>query len=78
MSNFRAMTRATPEAIQSGVDKSFEDWRPANWLDNYFGGHQYGIQFDGDSTVRVDNGDFEYSEDIPVPLDTGQGGQESE
>ena len=60
MSNFRAMTRATDEAIASGVDQSFREWQPANWLDNYFGGHRYGIKFDGDETVRADNGDFIY------------------
>lgn len=67
MSNFRAMTKATEEAIAKGVDKSFADWQPANWLDNYFGGHRYGIKFDNDPVVRADNGDFTYSPDMPVP-----------
>ena len=67
MSNFRAMTKATDAALKSGIDESFKDWKPANWLDNYFGGHRYGIQFDGDPIVRVDNGDFIYSPDVEVP-----------
>jgi hypothetical protein len=66
MSNFRAMTKATEEAIASGVDEQFREWQPANWLDNHFGGHRYGIKFDNDETIRVDNGDFIYSSDMPV------------
>lgn len=66
MSDFRAMTKATEEAIKSGVDESFAKWQPANWLDKYFGGHKYGIKFDNDPVVRVDNGDFIYSPDMPV------------
>lgn len=67
MSNFRAMTRATEKALASGVDQSFRDWQPATWLDNHFGGHKYGIKFDNDPVVRVDNGDFTYSPDMEVP-----------
>lgn len=67
MSNFRAMTKATESAIKSGVDKSFVEWQPATWLDDYFGHHKYGIKFDDDPVVRVDNGDFTYSPDMEVP-----------
>jgi hypothetical protein len=67
MSNFRVMTRATPKAIATGVDESFKEWQPANWIDNYFGGHRYGIQFDNDPNVRADNGDFEYDPDMQEP-----------
>ncbi len=73
MSNFRAMTRATEAALAKGVDESFKDWQPASWLDNYFGGHQYGIQFDDDPVVRVDNGDFIYSSDMEVPEESEKG-----
>lgn len=66
MSNFRAMTRATDTALAKGVDESFREWQPANWLDNYFGGHRYGIKFDDDPIVRADNGDFVYSPDMEV------------
>ena len=67
MSNFRAMTRATRKALESGVDISFKDWKPADWLDNYFGGHRYGIKFDDDDVVRADNGDFIYDTAKPLP-----------
>lgn len=66
MSSFRAMTKATDTAIETGVDKSFADWQPATWHDNYFGRHSYGIQFDNDPVVRADNGDFVYSPDMPM------------
>lgn len=70
MSNFRAMTKATETALESGVDQSFAEWQPATWLDNHFGGHQYGIKFDDDPIVRVDNGDFTYSPDMEMMEDT--------
>lgn len=60
------MTRATESAIASGVDKSFRKWQPAEWLDDYFGRHQYGIRFRNDPIVRADNGDFISSPDMPV------------
>lgn len=67
MSNFIAMTKATDSALKSGVDQSFAEWQPATWLDNYFGGHRYGIKFNDDPTVRVDNGDFIYNPDMKIP-----------
>jgi hypothetical protein len=70
MSNFRAMTKATDTALAKGVDESFKDWQPAEWLDNYWGGHKYGIKFDNDPTVRADNGDFIYSTDMPIEVAT--------
>ena len=66
MSNFVAMTRATEEALSSGVDEKFKDWQPAEWLDDYFGRHRYGIRFKGDPVVRVDNGDFIYDTSLEV------------
>lgn len=69
MSNFRAMTKATEEALKNGVDKSFAEWQPANWLDNHFGGHKYGIKFDNDPVVRVDNGDFIYDDSVVIGED---------
>ena len=68
MSNFRAMTRATDKALQNAVDKSFAEWQPADWLDDYYGKHCYGIRFDGDPIVRADNGDFIYNHDVPALL----------
>lgn len=73
MSNFRAMTKATSSAIASGVDDSFKDWQPANWIDNHFGGHRYGIKFDDDPVIRADNGDFVYSPDMPCPAQLEKG-----
>lgn len=70
MSNFRAMTKATETAIKSGIDDKFRRWQPADWLDNYFGPHQYGIRFDNDPIVRADNGDFIWSPDTEVPAST--------
>ena len=67
MSNFRAITRATDKALQNGVDESFREPRPALWIDNYFGGHKYGIKFDNDEVVRADNGDFIYDPLAKLP-----------
>jgi len=36
--------------------------RAANFIDNYFGQHQYGVQFSGDPTVYKDR-------DTHIPLD---------
>ena len=65
MSNFRAMTKAN-DSVVSKYPK-FKDWQPANWIDNYFGPHRYGVQFDGDSRVLQDNGDLEANFDMPLP-----------
>lgn len=66
MSNFRAMTRATDKAVSKYPE--FAVYRPANWIDDYFGEHQYGVEFDGCMVLR-DNGDFEYNLDIEVTHD---------
>jgi len=66
MSNFIAMTKATDKAFASGVDESFREWQIAEWLDNYFGGHEYGIRFKDDPIVRVDNGDFVYNPNMEL------------
>jgi hypothetical protein len=73
MSNFRAMTKANDPLKYP----EFKDWQPANWLDNYFGGHQYGIQFDG-SMVFKDNGDFVYSPDMEMPEQPQPQGQQAD
>lgn len=68
MSSFRAMTRVKPEAAKRNPGfVRYRDWTPAFWLDNYFGGHQYGIQFDDDERVYRDLGNYEYSPDMEVP-----------
>lgn len=67
MSTFRAMTKATEKAVASGVDEKFAEWQPATWIDDYFGHHRYGIQFDNDPVVRADNGNFTYNPHLPVP-----------
>ncbi len=36
--------------------------RAANYIDDYFGRHQYGVQFDGDDMVYRPN-------DVEIPLD---------
>lgn len=66
MSSFIAMTKATDSALESGVDEWFSEWRPAEWIDNYYGIHQYGIRFIGDPFVRADNGDFICNLDMKV------------
>lgn len=62
MSNFRAMTKAK-DPLKYPMHKN---WKPANWLDDYFGHHVYGIQFDGGQIYR-DNDDFIYSPDMKIP-----------
>jgi hypothetical protein len=66
MSSFRAMTRATDKAVSKYPE--FAVYKPANWIDNYFGPRQYGVEFDGCMILR-DNGDFEYNPDIEVEDD---------
>lgn len=36
--------------------------RAANWLDDYFGRHQYGVKFDGDDKVYR-------PEEVEIPLE---------
>lgn len=67
MSNFRAMTRA----IDASKYPHLKDWQPANWIDNHFGGRQYGIRFDSTPRFYRDNGDFVYSPDMEVPAQQG-------